>query len=507
MQESVIDFPKNGLCPDIWEKVVSIDGMNEIWQLKPEVRAKIQEVYERVVEATKRHFNIIHITGSITSNSYTENADIDMHFLSDQYEVSDTEAELINKELKAAYMKTFIGKHPIEVYFQPNKFQDMMSVGCYDFFKNKWLVGPELTDPSFNPYSEYYKDILLKSEKTAERIRNMIFSIYEIAVVLKKNFYTDFASSLKPILLERLSKIQALYDSLRQMRKVFSSPASKEEALRNRSDRKWKIADASFKLFDKYGYTAIMKQFIEDYKLIQTSDEVLEEAVEDILSTVKKYINNADKLSEKEIYESEQLDEGAIQNVLLAALLAVPGILPAKTVQKTIDMNNANYAQVTNDLRAKAPKYGKYDAVQAANIIARTLFAEARNDGKENGFIPVASVIYNRANGDKSLFADVCLKKKQFSCWNKFTSEEADPNNFKIKIPAAVRNGKVNEKLWKEAMEIAAQMLAGTFKPVTTANMYYNDKTASPSWGNELTKVQRFGSHKFGYLKNHSAFT
>jgi len=42
-----------------------------------------------------------------------------------------------------------------------------MSVGCYDFFADKWLVGPEMTDPSFNPYSEYYKEIHDKSEGLA----------------------------------------------------------------------------------------------------------------------------------------------------------------------------------------------------------------------------------------------------------------------------------------------------------------------------------------------------
>ena len=43
--ESVIDFPKEGLCPDIWEKVVSQDGMNETWQLKHDVREQLQQLY------------------------------------------------------------------------------------------------------------------------------------------------------------------------------------------------------------------------------------------------------------------------------------------------------------------------------------------------------------------------------------------------------------------------------------------------------------------------------
>jgi hypothetical protein len=38
----------------------------------------------------------------------------------------------------------YIGSHKIEIYFQSNPFQDMMSIGCYDFFKKEWIVGPEI---------------------------------------------------------------------------------------------------------------------------------------------------------------------------------------------------------------------------------------------------------------------------------------------------------------------------------------------------------------------------
>ena len=118
----------------------------------------------------------------------------------------------------------------------------------------------------------------------------------------------------------------------------------------------------------------------------------------------------------------------------------------------------------------------------------------------------VASVIYNRANGKKELFTNACLKPKQFSCWNKFTAEEADPSNFKVKIPSSVKGNAKNKKLWKCAMAIAADMLADAFTPTTDANMYYAPKKCSPKWGKDLTDVVMIGSHKFGKLKNHSAF-
>lgn len=288
--------------------------------MKPEVETKILNIVKMTCEEAKISFNQIkiNITGSITSNSYTQNADIDVHLqlinpIREPSDITQNRFSEAFKKVKQHYESEglegnqglFVSGHPIEVYYQPNKFQDLMSVGCYDLTNHKWLVGPEMTDPSFNPYSEYYKEIQMNSEKYAIKIRNMIFSIYEIAVVLKKNIGTEFGKNIREVLVLKLEDVQKLYDELRQMRKVYSSPESEEQALEYRSSRKWKIADASFKLFDKYGYTAILKQFIEDYKLIQTSHEVDIEVVEDILSTVKHYINNADKLAEQELYEAE----------------------------------------------------------------------------------------------------------------------------------------------------------------------------------------------------------
>ena len=622
MQESVIDFPKAGLCPEIWEKVVDDTGLGDMWKMRQEVKDKLIAIVQELQTAQLLPINglVIHVTGSITSNQYTENADIDLHFHSDSLQLnSNEEVDKLNKDLRASYKQEFIGKHPIEIYYQDNKFQDYMSVGCYDVANDIWEVGPEIADSSFNPYAEYYDEAKKQSEAMASQIRNKILSVYETAIVLKKNLGTEFGKNLRGVLLEQLASVQALYDSIRKTRKVYSSPTSKEEALQFRTSRKWHIADTTFKLFDKYGYLAILKQFIEDFKLMSETNTVDEEIVNDLITTVKKYIGNADKLMDSEFYEAEvnesyekssgtpqydrvyneinklisqtddqkfgardklnrgnkcillwhgdvkkdkygfdnysgcdkswdpnkscglvevqtfpnhedltkaqadeaiekarsfiskhsvkQVDEGAKEAIsagLLAALLAVPGILPAKTVQKSVN-NNQKYEMIVKDLNQNAKMFGNYTALQSSNIIARTLYAEARNDGKV-GMEAVASVIYNRAKGNKDNFTKACLKPKQFSCWNKFTKEEADPKNFKIKIPNSVNKNKKNEALWKEAMQIVADMLNGTFKPTTTANMYFNPQKCSPKWANELTDVKMIGSHKFGILKNHSPF-
>ena len=118
----------------------------------------------------------INITGSITSNSYTKNADIDVHFNSgSESKMSDENADALNKRLRKAFqtLKSFdndlctVGTHPFEVYWQNNVFQDMMSIGCYDLFDDFWEVGPELLNTDFNPYAEYYNEIQQKSNDLA----------------------------------------------------------------------------------------------------------------------------------------------------------------------------------------------------------------------------------------------------------------------------------------------------------------------------------------------------
>lgn len=45
--ESVIDMPKSdGLCEDIWEKVLSYDGTSYTWQLNSNAEAIIASIAE-----------------------------------------------------------------------------------------------------------------------------------------------------------------------------------------------------------------------------------------------------------------------------------------------------------------------------------------------------------------------------------------------------------------------------------------------------------------------------
>lgn len=129
-----------------------------------------------------------------------------------------------------------------------------------------------------------------------------------------------------------------------------------------------------------------------------------------------------------------------------------------------------------------------YTKQQVKNIITRTLWAEARNDG-EIGMRAVAAVIYNRAQGDSNRFVDVIKKPKQFSCWNGMSASDWSPKNFKMK--------QRDDSEWNIASAIADEMVKQVFEPVSnTYDHYYNPDKASPAWGKgESGKI--IGSHKF----------
>ena len=181
-----------------------------------------------------------------------------------------------------------------------------MSVGCYNLIEDKWEVGPELENEEFNPYSAYYKEVQKMSGKILADIRDILLRAYEKAVVCKKlndgkklDMLDAEANELKSI----LGEASSLFADIRKMRKVYSSPRSREEALKFRKSKKWKIADASFKMMDKYGYTAIMRSFAE----LTNSEEAIPSSVlaDDVLATVKEFIGNEQKLSEVDLDEAE----------------------------------------------------------------------------------------------------------------------------------------------------------------------------------------------------------
>ena len=177
--------------------------------------------------------------------------------------------------------------------------------------------------------------------------------------------------------------------------------------------------------------------------------------------------------------ESEHSIEESTKGALAGALLGLSTAFgtPAQA-DTTPPMKPARIEAEAQSLKTK----------ENVNILARTIYREALNEGP-TGMKAVASVIYNRGSGMTDKMVEEVKRRKQFSCWNKMSP--TDWANFKIK--------EYSGKEWETAKNIAESMVNGSFKPIISANHYYNSKLAKPSWA-----FDKSGKHRpFASLGNH----
>lgn len=122
-----------------------------------------------------------------------------------------------------------------------------------------------------------------------------------------------------------------------------------------------------------------------------------------------------------------------------------------------------------------------FSAFGAEDVIAKTIYAEARGEGRR-GMEYVASVIYNRGKGNAEKCVVACLKRKQFSCWN---------GKSDIKVNR-------NSREWKICLELQEKIESGSFKPLTKAKHYYANTIKTPKWA-QGSKSVLIGNHYFVY--------
>lgn len=134
----------------------------------------------------------------------------------------------------------------------------------------------------------------------------------------------------------------------------------------------------------------------------------------------------------------------------------------------------------------RAAGYG--DRAFTLDVLARTLWGEARGEGRD-GMRGVAAVILNRAARPgwwgRSI-AEVCLKPWQFSCWL-----ESDPNRVKL---LAVDG---RDRSYATALSVATDALAGILHDYTDGATHYHTLDCVPAWAAGHTPCMVIGHHAF----------
>lgn len=132
------------------------------------------------------------------------------------------------------------------------------------------------------------------------------------------------------------------------------------------------------------------------------------------------------------------------------------------------------------------------------DVLARTLYGEARGEGEE-GIEAVACVIMNRYKAEKwytgykiinghkvASIAMTCLKRFQFSCWNK------NDVNYEL-----IKKVNPNDKLFCLCLFVAQKAVSGRLTDFTNGATYYHTKAVKPHWAKNKTPCYEAGHHLF----------
>lgn len=265
MTESSIDFPREDLDSTVWNK----DG--NTYKIKSEVQANILTFIKRyedidLIDAAEE----IHIVGSIGSNQYQDDADIDVHIVPKSSEGWDEQSVKTLRKWFDSHRDEYdgyINKHPIEVYIQTNSMQDMMSVGNYDLINDKWLNGPTIVDKNYDPYDDFshvaddVKNLVKNADVLFGELKRDIIDFEVIKTAIEDMSQEERKHLLQKLKL-KLGEIESDIELLYKERKGFTDVRSSMDPERALKDvehmKQWQDDNATFKFINRYRYLKVI---------------------------------------------------------------------------------------------------------------------------------------------------------------------------------------------------------------------------------------------------------
>ena len=307
-KESTVDFPREVLSSDVWEK----DG-NE-YKLKSDLKDRITNLLNKYPKINLLDIaDEVRIVGSIGTNQYADDADVDIHVaVGDESKLPEgmTPEEWV-KDVFKFYRESedagFVGEHPLEVYLQLNPDQDLMSDAVYDLKADKWVKGPKVEPLDLDPYEVFdsiFSEIQELAGEADVELGELRRDVIDYDVI--KKAAEELPAEYKTKLIDKLNaKLKEIEDDIRElmatkltwhdMRKSASLPDSPEQALSDvEMAKKWKDKNAIFKFLNRYEYLRLIKDLGETIEDDKVEDSELEK-IRDLLSIkrIKKETQNS----------------------------------------------------------------------------------------------------------------------------------------------------------------------------------------------------------------------
>lgn len=288
--ESMIDFAQDDLDPVVWAK----DKLGR-YSLQPDAERRILDVLAQYPDEDLRALAAeLRIVGSIATNQWLDDTDIDVHLVpknAAQWGEEDVKKVKLWFDDNRDQLDGYVGEHPIEVYVQTNPNQDLMSDGVYDLLRHQWVKGPKLLPPDYDPYDDFssietdLRNTVEDADKLFGELKRDVIDFDVIRTAMERmapEQKQHFLARLQSKLQEIEDDIQGLYrirGDLIQTRRAASAPMSPEQALHDvELAKKWRDANALFKFVARYQYLRV----IGELKKLLADGEVSPEDVETI---------------------------------------------------------------------------------------------------------------------------------------------------------------------------------------------------------------------------------
>lgn len=275
---SIIDYPRNSLCPQIWDVAVSPPVMKK--EIRKKVLNDLFEVLSNNFKDYRNWITDISVTGSITTNLYNLETDVDIN-VSIDFDVfrkfnpnvsrhTPDDLELRNFIRDKVYIlngKKLAGDHPIK-YFVIGQGRRLESDFIYDLIHNYWLIQPVLVDRWFDPDSEFFdaKGLALKIiGKIIPEIMSVRIHIIDLTRLQRANKDT---SKMQIIVKEDIEQLKILKEKIKKLR-LIRFKTKDIQLLSYAFSKNWEFFNIVSKYIEKYGF----KNPIEFLKTLLTSEE------------------------------------------------------------------------------------------------------------------------------------------------------------------------------------------------------------------------------------------
>lgn len=300
--ESSIDFPSNGLYNEVWTETE--DGYKLRPELKEQVLAALREYPDLdLLDIAKE----IHIVGSIGTNLYNDDADLDIHILPDMEKLPTKDIDELT-ELQKQVMDWFknnrdergwyvAGTHPYEVYLQLDPQQDYSS-NCYDLLTDTWITEPILYPLNYNPYEVFgqvfdeLKELCKPFDIQFGELRRDTIDYTRLMDAIKKA-PEEAKQGLKVTLEQKLQELEEDIEQLVQNREVWRNVRRRntvttqlaQDIKELQQSPEWQNDNAIFKFIDRYEMMNVLKGL----KDIIDDGEVTDDEVPEIQDLIKQF--------------------------------------------------------------------------------------------------------------------------------------------------------------------------------------------------------------------------